>query len=171
MAGYGQVPWVCRIIECGWNLIISLISYGDSVDFDSAFGWVGAEGEFEGRPLLVRFRQFPTTFNKASYPSRLNIFWKMREPEEWGLPTQFEMERLEAFENRLVEAVESDNHSILSVVLTCNGQREFVFHTSNPEGFLQRLTAMPQEQERYPIEIYHAEDPEWEYDATVTSSN
>ena len=94
----------------------------------------------------------------------------MREPEELGLPTQLESERLEAFENRLVEAVESDNHSILSVVLTCNGQREFVFHTSDPEGFVKRLIAMPQEQERYPIEIFNNEDPGWEYVATVTPS-
>ena len=62
-----------------------------------------------------------------------------------------------------MEAVENDNHSILSMVLTGKGQREYVFHASNANGFLQRLTAMPQEKDRYPIEIKSFEDVDWDY--------
>ena len=110
--------------------------------------WALAEGEHEDRPLLIRFRQFPPEFPQAKYPDRLNIFWEMAEAEEWGFPTAGESARLEQFENRLVEGVEIDAHSVLSVVLTTAGKRESVFHTADSGGFAQRLSEMPQESGR-----------------------
>lgn len=130
--------------------------------------WAVAEGEHEGAPLLIRFRQFPREFEQGLLPSRLNVFWLMGDSEPWGFPTLLESGRLDAFEERLVAAVEHDGHSVLSVVLTCKGQREFVFHTADVPGFLERLSAMPQEAERYPIELYSTDDSAWEYDASVT---
>ena len=139
------------------------------MDFDS-ITWALAEGEHEGHPLLSRFREFPGNFPRVSYPERLNLFWQMLERDENGWPTEFEFERLKAFEDRLVEAVEHDGQSILSVVLTCNGEKEFVFHTADVTIFLSKLTNMPQEQERYPIMIISNTDPEWGYFDDVIST-
>jgi Family of unknown function (DUF695) len=129
--------------------------------------WSLAEDEYEGHVLFIRFRQFPQSFMKWRYPQRLNIFWKMSDPDENGLPTDEEFERLAIFENRLVDAVESDEPSILLAALTCNGEKEFLFHTSDVAGFLERLTNMPQEIERYPITIQEHVDPNWTYFETV----
>jgi Family of unknown function (DUF695) len=129
-----------------------------------------AEGEFDGHPLLIRFRSFPQDFERTAFPERINVCWAMSDPDKQGLATPEEAMQLEAFEDRLVEAVESDQHSVLSVVLTCEGKREFVFHTADVAGFLQRLTDMPQEDLRYPIELHHSEDAEWEYDASIIPS-
>ena len=85
----------------------------------------------------------------------------MSETLEDGFPTKDELEKVHAFEDRLIEAVEHDEFAILSIVLTGNGQREFVFYTVDPQEFINRLTNMPQEEERYPIEIHCNEDPEW----------
>jgi hypothetical protein len=87
----------------------------------------------------------------------------MLEKDENGWPNGSEFKRLSTFEDRLVEAVECDRQSILSVVLTCNGEKEFVFHTADVATFLSRLTNMPQEQERYPITTLRNTDPEWNY--------
>lgn len=135
-----------------------------------ALTWTLAEGEFEGHPLLIRFRSFPQNFERVAFPERLNVFWSMSDPDKQRLATPEEAMRLEAFEDRLVEAVECDRHSVLSVVLTCDGKREFVFHTADAAGFLQRLTDMPQENLRYPIELHHSEDAGWEYDASIIPS-
>lgn len=132
------------------------------MNFDS-ISWVGAEGECEGHVLLVRLREFPTEFPKSKYPQHINIFWKMSETDENGLPTDEEFSRLATFEDRIVNAVEHDEHSILVGALTCNGEKEFVFHTSDVPRFLQRLTNMPQEEERYPITIQKYDDPDWNY--------
>jgi len=125
--------------------------------------WSIAEGTHEGMPVITRFRNFDSSFSRSRYPQRLNIFWKFSNPTDNGLPSPEDSARAETFEDRLVEAVETDNQSILSIVLTGKGRREYVFHTSNTKEFLQRLTAMPQEEERYPIEIDSSEDVDWEY--------
>jgi len=93
----------------------------------------------------------------------------MSEPDENGLPTEEETNRLEVFEERLVGAVEDDEHSMLVGVLTCNGQREFIFHTGDVPGFMERLTDMPQETERYPITIQKYDDPDWSYLESIVS--
>lgn len=129
--------------------------------------WTLAQGEFEGHPLLIRYREFVPGHRRAAFPERLNIFWTMTEPDRHGLTTTAEFDRLSTFENRLVEAVERDGLAVLSVVLTCNGKREFVFHTADVAGFSQRLHDMPQEHDRYPIEIVHARDAMWAYDDSV----
>jgi hypothetical protein len=129
--------------------------------------WALAEGVHEGRPLFIRFRQFLSSFPRSAYPQRINIIWIMREPASTGLPTGQEHARLVTFEDRLVAAVEHDAHSVLSVALTCDGKREWVYHTADVPGFMGRLTDMPQEEDRYPIELTRSEDPDWGYDDAV----
>lgn len=129
--------------------------------------WSVATCDHEGRPLLVRYRGFASDFPREIYPERLNVIWTMSEQDENGLATDDESDRLTTFENRLVAALERTSAGVLSVVLTTGGQREFVFHTADRGDFLQRLTDMPQETERYPIEIHGNRDPEWVYDDEV----
>jgi hypothetical protein len=136
------------------------------VDFES-IPWGLAEGKYQGNWLLIRFREFSSDFAKCDYPTRLNIFWTMSEPDENGLASDSEAATLETFESRLVDAVESDRHSILSVVLTCSGKREFVFHTPDDSEFMARLTNMTQELARYPVEIHSHPDRTWAYDDSV----
>jgi Family of unknown function (DUF695) len=121
------------------------------------------EAEQNGDPIITRFREFPREFPRWKYPCRLNIVWKMTEADTHGLPTGEEFSRLETFEDRLIDAAEHDEHSILLGVLTGNGEREFIFQTRDVSGFLQRLTNMPQKEDRYPITIYRNDDPDWSY--------
>ena len=132
--------------------------------------WTVLEGEYDGHPLIVRYRQLASDFDRASYPYRLNLFWQMATPDPNGLPSGREAGFLELFEERLFQALDPDDHSIVSVILTCNGKREFVLHTRDPELFLQELTQMPHEEEPYPIEIHCYEDADWEYDDSVTQA-
>ena len=141
-----------------------------TMDFDS-LPWTGVETQYNELPLLIRFVRLPRTFPKSKYPQRINVFWKMAETSENGLPTEDELMKLETFENRLCDAVHPDRHSILVGALTCNGEKEFIFHTSDVPGFLQRLTNMPQEKERYPITIQRYDDPNWTYLKSVVSNS
>jgi len=125
--------------------------------------WVVAERHTDAYPYLVRFRQFSEDFPRSTYPKRLNIFWSVQEADDIGLATKQELARLHVFEDRLVEAVEHDKSSVLAAVVTGRGEREFVFFVRNPQEFIGRLSAMPQEAERYPIEIHLNEDPDWLY--------
>ena len=138
------------------------------MNFDE-LSWLGAEGDYDGHALLIRLRQLPEDFPTSRYPLRLNVTWTMSEPDENGLPGDEEWKGLVEFEDRLVDAVENDEHSILVGILTCNGQREFIFYTADVTGFVERLTDMPQEEERYPITIEAYDDSEWSYYQAVMS--
>jgi hypothetical protein len=113
--------------------------------------------------MLVRHRQFPEKFPRQHFSHRLNIFWQMSDTALSGLPDAQESTLMGVFEDRLVDATEHDEQAVLSMVLTGNGQREYVFHTRSTDEFLRRLTEMPQEIEAYPIEMHYTEDAVWEY--------
>ncbi len=130
--------------------------------------WRTAEGLYEDLPIHARVRDYAPDFPRAGYPERLNVFWRMTDRGEAGLGTPDELERLRVFEERLVLAVESDRHTVFSIVLSWNGRREFVLHTADVQGFLTRLGTMPHDDENYPIEIQVESDPEWTYDRSVT---
>ncbi|MFW5427086.1 MAG: DUF695 domain-containing protein [Methylophagaceae bacterium] len=133
-----------------------------SLNLDS-LGWSVAEGATDEYDFQVRFRRFVEKPPTTEYNQRLNIFWTMKDPLDTGFANKSELDKLHDFENRLIDAVENDEFSIMTMVLTGRGEREFVFYTSDPQKFLERLTNMPQEQEPYPLEIQCNEDPEWEY--------
>jgi hypothetical protein len=128
-----------------------------------ALPWTGIEARNDEGTILVRHRQFPVGFPKGDFPHRLNIFWQIADASPSGMPDTAESDRMGVFEDRLVEATELDEQSVLSMVLTGKGQREYVFHTRSTDEFLRRLTEMPQEVERYPIELHHTKDSTWEY--------
>ena len=136
------------------------------MDFDQAT-WALAESHIEGRRLLIRFREFVPAFPRELFPERINIFWTMEAPDEAGLASDDEATALKEFEDRLVDAVEPANHSVLAIAMTTGGMREWVFHTADVNGFVERLTNMPQNEVRYPIEIRRHHDPQWHYDDLV----
>ena len=124
--------------------------------------WTIAEGETPEYMFHIRFRQFAEPPPTNDYKQRLNIFWECSATLDNGFPDEGELKHLHEFENRLIDAVENDEFAIMSMVLTGNGTREFVFHTPDPQEFVHRLSQMPQEQDAYPIEIHVNEDAEWD---------
>ena len=133
--------------------------------FESAdrAAWTVAEGHTGEYPFFTRYRHFGPSFSRNDYPTRLNVFWSMRSPDKHGLPTTQEAADLGTFEDRLLEAVEKDESAWLVAVVTGRAERELVFYLQQPALFLQGLTDMPQEQERYPLEIHSQGDPDWSY--------
>ncbi len=127
------------------------------------FTWILAECADPERPFLIRYIESDKGLDRSIYKSRLNVFWTLRTPTKTGLPSEDDNDETKVFENRLVQAVEPGNHSILVMVLTGRGQKEYVWQTTDPQLFLKSLTEMPQEEERYPIQIQHNEDETWNY--------
>jgi hypothetical protein len=146
----------------GWSRIIGMTL--------EDIPWSLGEGNVEGHPLWIRWRQMPDDFPRGRYPERLNIFWAGAAADENGYPEGNSRQQMEAFEERLTEAVEADQQSILAAVLTRGGDREFIYQTGDPGEFIRRLTAMPQESDPYPIEIHRNADATWDYVADAIPS-
>jgi hypothetical protein len=133
------------------------------------FAWFVAESANKDNPFFIRFAEVKDKIRRASFPHRLNVFWELRAPEPSGLPSKQDSEETQVFEERLIEAMEKEGRSILVMVLTGRGQKEYVIQTTDPQLFLESITNMPQEEERYPVEIIHNEDDTWDYYERVLS--
>lgn len=127
------------------------------------FTWVVAECADPDRPFFIRYIEDKKQIDRKRYSNRLNVFWTFRTPTENGLPSSEDGDETKVFEDRLIEAVEIEGHSILVMIITGRGQKEYVWQTADPQQFLDSLTSMPQEKERYPIEIQHTEDEAWSF--------
>ena len=115
----------------------------------------------EGRPLMVRVKQYEEAFVRADYPHRVHVFWPVSDDAENGLPTPSDVEAMNRFENHLCAAVEPDGQSTLAVVVTGAGEREWVLQSRDPKVFLERISGMPHEGGSYPIELAHELDEDW----------
>ena len=138
----------------------------DKISIEFPDKWAVAEGEHEGLPLIIRFRQNLTQILSDHYPNLLTITWQLEQPSEQGLPEPPESDDIKDFEQNLVKLVEDCNNSILAVVISNNGEREFLFYTNDVDTFSELLHKVPQKIEPYPIEIsYKADERGEQYQA------
>lgn len=123
--------------------------------------WSIAEGEENGKPLYIRFRDaFSDKKADPTFPRVIQIVWKYQADEQ-GLPTEAEIPQLKAFESRLVEATEPNKVAVLVCVCTNNGAREWMFYASGDTAFEDCLNTISEDQEPFPIDITSAPDPKW----------
>ena len=124
--------------------------------------WYLAESEIDGLIAFVRFRDnVESLILSRKYSRYLRVVWEFA-ADEYGLPNDEDTQRLEDFENNLCEALEADDHAVLTFAMTNDGLRQWVFYTQDVQESGRRINKMPQEKERYPIELTTEEDPNWE---------
>ena len=137
----------------------------------STDNWLVAQGDIDGLPAIVRLRDEVQSFIKGGkHQHYLRVVWEMSEIDEFGLPDENEMQRLELFEDRLCSVFEAGDHAILSFVLTNDGLRQWLFYSQDLEESVRRINEMPQEEAAYPIELTANEDPEWSEYGLVAES-
>ena len=131
-------------------------------DLESQTGWVGAEGEIEGMPTLVRIRQDLDLFvGHTDWPRRLTISWEYEADNPSGMPAPELSDEMRTFEDALVPAVERDKTAILAFVFTCDGLRHWHFYFSDIGAVQTRLTDALAQLPRFPLDMSAEDDPEW----------
>lgn len=124
--------------------------------------WMLAEGLLDENPVIVRVREgLRPLVGHPQLGQRLRIVWEYRSDEDSGLPLAAELPMLERFEDTLVAAYESDRLALLAHVLTCDGLRQWVFYTSDPEQCVERLNDAFADEPEFPIELSADADPDW----------
>ncbi len=72
----------------------------------------------------VRFRDTLESYiSSGNYRFYLRVVWEF-EADEYGLPNDSDGERLESFENNLCEALEANDHAVLTFAMTNNSLRQ-----------------------------------------------
>lgn len=93
----------------------------------------------------------------------MKVSWTLRAPTVDGLPNKGEAESLNRFEDFLFKQVERNFQSIVAVVITTFGKREWYIYISDVDEFSAKVHQIPQEEDRYPIEISLTRDEKWKF--------
>ena len=116
-----------------------------------------------GHPILLRFRNgLESYIGSQEYPLRYMITWSFEDFEEGGYPSTKEIDAVEDFENLIYDKLQEGNQCICVAVITNNGEREWIFYSSDTEETHHRLNLALENSPVYPISIVTCPDPGWE---------
>jgi hypothetical protein len=123
--------------------------------------WSVAQLERNGKPLLVRYRnERPKSVVTTAFPFLLSATWAYQ-PIEFALPSADEMELMDKFEDALATALETSQTAHLMVVLTGNGERDWLWYASGEAQAMRHVNEALQGHKPYPIEFSVQKDRGW----------
>lgn len=123
--------------------------------------WTLAEGQTNGKPLVIRMRSAMPSVADRELLSRLIIVCWEYVPNESGMPFPDEHARMNVLEDSLESGTEQRGvaHQVLS--MTGDGRKEWRYYTTGLAIFLESLNKDLAGHDPFPIEIYDFNDPEW----------
>lgn len=123
--------------------------------------WALAKGSRDGSSMMMRYRQFKPDFPKQDYPVRVNVVCDFHELTQTGMPTQTEYTQLDIVEDELMGLAEKDDSSVLAMVITSSGKREFIFQTSNAAELYHCVNHAYNIKPRYNIDVSQQKEDYW----------
>ena len=125
--------------------------------------WSVGAGQDSSVPMIIRLRsKLDETKGKKLFPHMMRMSWSFQLPNHAGMPSKLESDELSEFEQHLEKHFESDLQSVLTIVITKSGLREWYFYTNDIDEFMNRLGSVPHNNNN-PIEIYFTHDENWKY--------
>ena len=125
--------------------------------------WFGIQSSLNGKPVIVRGRDHLKNFKKSgNYSHLVELTWKIENPTDNGIPTPDENLFMGEIEDALIESLECDLQSILTIVHTTNNERTWIFYTKSVSEFGKRLNDTLSNYRKIPIEMETEEDADWE---------
>jgi uncharacterized protein DUF695 len=131
-------------------------------EIDGTGPWALAQGTQKGKPLFVRINEgLAPVAGHPEFSDQLGVAVQLREPTDEGLPEEAESAELNAIEDALCADLLPDNQSLLALVLTTDGAREFVFYTADKEAARRKATAVGRRIATHHLICRLRRDPEW----------
>jgi Family of unknown function (DUF695) len=124
--------------------------------------WSVGRGDNNGRPLFIRINTgLRDTAGKPPFDHRFEVAVPLHSPDANGLPIATESEELKRIEDSLLVTFEPSKHTILAVVLTTSGFREFVFYTSAARDIIPAMEHFKTQFKTHELQFYVQPDPDW----------
>ncbi len=126
--------------------------------------WVLADGTLNEQLITIRYREsIQSELDSAQYQQCIQISWQAAEQDPvTGYPSSDELEKIDAFNQKLMEAVEVGEHGLLVMVLMCEGINQWIIYAKDNDRLQKALNTIPTDTGLYPIEVASDEDPQWE---------
>ena len=152
------------------SFLIVFLSFGSNVQNSKSVQdpfaidkWNVAQAELSGKPIFIRanigFRGFK---DKAKYPYRIGFAFPLLKPNENGLPTHDEGNQLSAVEDTLLNALTKKRLAFLTLVITTQGMREFVFYSNQSEAVQKQIDILKESIKSHEFQSYIESDKNWE---------
>jgi hypothetical protein len=126
-------------------------------------GWSVAIGEDNGKPLIFRIRNQPPSFaRKAAFPHMVAVTWEYESPNDQGMPSAEDTQRMTELEELLEAGLENSRQAFLTVIVTGNGVREWQWYARDPEKVMELINETLGHREPFPVQFSIQDDPEWE---------
>lgn len=114
----------------------------------------------DGHRVIFRYRsEFEKSFKRSTYPDRVTIAWAYMPSN--GMPARDETAAMDQMEDLLEPYVENTSLSILVLVTTGEGRREWVYYTKSKTEFMAAMNKALAGKSRFPVEIDLWTDPKW----------
>jgi hypothetical protein len=124
--------------------------------------WTVAQGEYEGRPLLLRFNEgAPPPDQRGSWPLRVGVAVRFRKPDGNGFPSAADAAVLERVEEA-IGAVVAERGAMFAFVVTTCGMREFVAYATNHDDGRAIAEAAQGASAGAAVQASGRRDPGWE---------
>jgi Family of unknown function (DUF695) len=135
-----------------------------------ADSWKIAEAKDNGKPLIFRIRNAPPAFaRKERFPLLLAVCWKYESPNDSGMPSPSEADRMGELEDLLMPAFEGNQKAFLTVIVTGNAVREWQWYAEDKAAVMKLVNETLGRKEPFPIEFVFQDDPDWQAYSRVLS--
>ncbi len=126
--------------------------------------WVLADGTLNDQPITIRYRdEVQAEQDSAQYIHCIQISWQAQDVDtDTGYPSADELEKIDAFNQKLMAAVEPEQHGLLVMVLMCEGVNQWILYSKDIDQVQKDLNTIPTDTGLYPIEVTTDEDPKWD---------
>jgi hypothetical protein len=124
--------------------------------------WALLKGQHNGRIMIIRANTgLRNCIGHPEYPYRVGIAVPFAAPDAEGLPSSNEIPQLDVIEDALCDQLLTGNESLLAVVITTGGMREFVLHTTAPERVKVKFEKLKGMIETHELQMIIEMDKPW----------
>ena len=125
--------------------------------------WLIVRAENGGLRAIYRIRtDLKKSLDRGAFPICVVIEWPYVASDN-GMPGEFSQQQMSQLEEELESLAYGGEISLLMLVVTARGIREWVFYVRQFEPFLHELNQLMDSSIDRPISIFHDLDPEWNY--------
>ncbi len=124
--------------------------------------WIVAKAEREGMPHVLRIREGAPEFaEQAQFGQLLVVEWKY-ESQSAGMPAAEVLQRMDRFEELLLEQLEGERVAALVLIVTGGNARIWHWYIRNPAETMAAVNRALAGEEVFPVEFLRQDDPAWE---------
>ena len=126
--------------------------------------WVLADGTLNDEPITIRYRdEIQGELESGKYAQCVQILWNADQVDaESGYPSTEELDKIDAFNKKLMSAVETDSHGLLVMVLMSQGVNQWILYVRDNDELQSDLNTIPTDTGLYPIEVTTDVDSQWD---------